>query len=180
MDDLATFASAIAWLQTVWTGRDMPPRIHERGTEPSDLLGSPRMTRAFIRYISAGAFDAEDIETTEPCPRLVGGFSVRDCPACEGEGIHRKLRRLYRDPLWAAIASLQRNPGTWPRHTVTPAELIVVLAVCGWSADHAAMLTGLFRSQVEDWGLLAIRRLRGRYRSGPNLSRVNFDAEGAA
>lgn len=45
-----TLPHLVAWLRTEWA-REAPERLHEPGTEPSDLLGSPRLAGPFRTYI---------------------------------------------------------------------------------------------------------------------------------
>lgn len=61
----------VSWFHSAWI-REAPSRLHEAGTEPDSILGSPRLAGAFRSYIMGSSFatdhdDRLDMTTAGDC-----------------------------------------------------------------------------------------------------------------
>lgn len=186
-DGMGTLDDAIAWARDHWVLPEAPARIHQHAVEPDSALGSPKMSPAFLRYLEGSRTATTWQRITEPCFHATG--LVADC--CGGVGYMTRDRERYVYPMAAALAALAKLPqkGLNPH----PLELVVVLAHAGWSVTAAAALCGVHivsadhAQTVDAMFLLALRKLRGRYASGPlprpkwtDLSESQRNAQDAA
>ena len=165
--DTATLNSAIAWLRSNIDGLERAPeRLHDHVVGDKDATGAPRFSGRFWAIL-----------TFSP-------FAVRDSPDAGS-------LPAYAHPLSAALDKLRHEPATskvWP----TPFQLVVALMHAGFDVRRAAKLIGHpikspdQRATVEAAFLLALRKLHGRYATGPiprpytSLSESQRHAEDAA
>lgn len=163
-NSLETLPEAIAWLRQKWDGRPIPMRLHDRDTEGE---GGLRFSGAFLAFLRARPFDAQTTEETDVChhPQLTGDY-IRACPDCWGIGTREYTRTRYRYPMWAALRCIENVPAIRPNHP-SPYMCIALIVGSGWNARNAATVSGLSWDTAEGLFLMAIRRLHGRYRSGP-------------
>lgn len=181
----ACYPDAVAWLADHVDELQTPPvRLHDRAYGDD---GAPRLSAAFLAFLTASPYDAYDVTETRTCP-ITHPYGV-GCHLCGGNLTFDVPRRLYRHPLAAALASLRHAPATsrdWP----TPYAMVLTLLREGLDLDRAAasiehpILGPDHRKTVEAAFLLAVRKLVGRWASGPlprvRLSDAQADAEAAA
>lgn len=166
---MATISAAIAWTRDHWNEqRTAPVRLHVSGTEPDDLLGSPRMAPGFWRFLQGDSCAVEIAREETVCPLRYDP----DCARCGGTGVIVHERPVFRYPMAAALYRLSKVPATspgWPR----PYSLVVLLASSGWQVARAAAAIGQpvqspdhYRT-LEAAFLIALRKLHSRYASAP-------------
>lgn len=155
MSALATLPEALEWLRDVARElADVPVRLHEHGVQPSDLLGAPRMSGAFLGHVSDGPY------TTRPAPRTVacpGEHPIRRlgearCPMCEDTREWMTTTDVYAYPLRAALSSLGRARSRLrphPRHVIDALlrercePALAALRLPGWESDDRRFLSAL-------------------------------------
>lgn len=181
---LPTLAAATTWLdEHVDELRKPPTRLHDHALGDG---GAPRYSAAFWAILAGGPYDSYDVDEARSCIDHAYGVG---CARCAGNLTYTVPRTLYRNPLAAALARLKHERATspgWP----TPYAMCVVLLRCDLSVDIAAGLIGHpimsldHRKTVEAAFLSAIRKLYGRWASGPmprrSVSDAQADAEAAA
>lgn len=164
--------AAIRWFAPLWYDRDFPTRLHVHDVEPDSILGSPKLAPKFLAYLAASASDVTTVNETRTCrhPRLDRDASAWECPDCGGAGVYLAERRLFRDPIAAAIENLRRHPAPWPRGQIPAAALVVELAGCGFRLPVLAERLGMRVEVLAEFALLALRQVRSRYLDGPPTS----------
>lgn len=182
---LGTIHAATAWLEEHTDELRKPPtRLHDAALGES---GAPRYSAAFWAILAGGPYDAYDVEETRTCSDHPYGAA---CVRCSGNLSYNVPRRLYRNPLAAALARLRHERAaspTWP----SPYAMCVVLLHCNLDLDAAAVAVGHpilsadHRITVEAKFLSAVRALYGRWASGPlprprGVSESQASAEAAA
>ena len=190
-DDVADYASAISWLRNAWLTLPVPPaRLHTRDIDGQ--LGQ-RYSGAFAHVLS-GLGGARDVDVQDVCyhptlPRDKYGEiagSYFDCGDCQGSGLHTVTRRLFDHPMYAALSGLAKVPRP-SDGTPAPIDYIIALAGASWDLERAARLVGVpivsddHRETVRAMFLLAVRKLYGRFATGPvGRSESQARAEDAA
>lgn len=119
-------------------------------------------------------------------PHEYVGPNPFDCGDCQGTGLHLVQRDVHDHPMYVALAGLAKVPRP-SNGTPSPIELVLALAYSGWDLDRAARAAGLpivsddHRETVRAMLLLSIRKLYGRFASGPvGRSESQARAEDAA
>ena len=178
---LNTWTDAAEWLRDHLDGlRLAPARMHDAALGES---GAPRYSAVFWAILAGTAYDAVDTEETRTCP-VSHGYGD-PCVRCDGNMSYVVYRRMYRHPLAAALARLRHAPATspdWPK----PYAMVAALLHCGLDLDAAAQAIGHpilgpdHRKTVEAAFLLALRKLEGRWASGPLPRRAPSEAQSAA
>ena len=190
--DLPTLASGIAWLsEHLDELADIPYRLHDHAVGDKDAFGAPRFSGAFWHRLVGSAFSFHEVKTSMSChhPQLPPGGDPRQCDECYGIGVKDVTRDEYDKPLSAAMVALSHEPAP-STGTPQPIAYIVALLVSGMDIDQASRRVGIpivsadHRLTVEAMFLRSIRKLYGRFRSGPvgrrDISDAQADAEAAA
>ena len=181
---LATIDAARTWLADHTDELRKPPaRLHDAALGES---GAPRYSAAFWAILAGGPYDAYDVDEKRSCSDHGWG---EDCVRCGGNITYTVPRRLYRNPLAAALARLRHERSaspTWP----TPYLMCLALLRCNLDVTTAAAFVGHpvlsedHRKVVEAAFLSACRKLYSRWASGPmprrGISEAQGDAEAAA
>lgn len=181
---LATITAATTWLEEHLDELRKPPtRLHDAALGES---GAPRYSAAFWAILAGGPYDAYDVEEPRTCTDH--GYGA-DCFRCGGNITYKVPRRIYRNPLAAALARLRHERATspsWP----TPYLLVIALLRANLDVLSAAWAIGHpigsddERATVEAAFLGAVRKLYGKWASGPlprrGISEAQGDAEAAA
>lgn len=190
-DDVADYFSAVQWLRTAWTTLPVAPtKLHTRDIDGQ--LGQ-RYSAAFARILNGlggkRTVPVQDICFHPTLPRDRSGDltgSPFDCGDCQGTGLHVVERELYDHPMYVALASLSKVPRA-SDGTPAPIDYILCLASASWDLDRAARLVNIpivsddHRETVRAMFLLSIRKLYGRFASGPvGRSESQARAEDAA
>lgn len=142
---------------------DYPRRLHVAGVQPADLLGSPKMSPEFWRWLT-GSVNATQVIRQEVVCSLA--HETADCPRCGGLGTYVQSRDVYTRPLARAIMKLAHAKPVARPH---PVVLIDVLLQSGFNLNRAAFRIGVDiatqdqRITEEARFLSAIRALRSRY-----------------
>ena len=143
---------------------DYPTRLHVGGVQPRDLLGAPKLSPEFWRWLTGSIHATHPIREEVVCP-LRHDYET-DCARCGGVGSYVITRDVYTRPLARALSKLV-NAKTNAR----PHPLIVIQALLaeGFSIERTAMRYGVIimtadqRITEEARILAAIRALRSRY-----------------
>ena len=189
-DDVADYFSAVSWLRTAWTTLPVPPtKLHTRDIDGQ--LGQ-RYSAPFARVLSGlGGWRTVTVQDvcyhpTLPRDRYGNVSSPFDCGDCNGSGLHMVTRDVSDHPMYVALSGLARVPRP-SNGTPAPIDFIMALAWSGWDLERAARLVGLpivsddHRETVRAAFLMNIRRLYGRYSTGPiGRSESQSKAEDAA
>lgn len=165
----ASWPSALSWLRDHLDGLvTAPERLHDHAIGDD---GAPRLSAAFLAVLVGSPYATVTTTEQRNC-RLEHPFDAPPCPRCDGQLTYSVDRDVYRHPLAAALATLRNAPATshdWPR----PYVMVVTLIREGLDLDRAAeaidhpILGPDHRKTVEAAFLLAIRKLAGRWSSGP-------------
>lgn len=184
-EDVADYYSAVQWLRTAWTTLPLPPaRLHTRDIDGQ--LGQ-RYSSAFARVLT-GLGGWRTIPVQDVCyhPTLPKDASPFDCGDCQGSGLHVVTRDVYDHPMYAALAGLAKVPRP-SNGTPSPIDYVMALAWSSWDLERAAQLVGVpivsadHEVTVRAMFLLSIRKLYGRFASGPvGRSESQAKAEDAA
>ena len=155
--------------------QDYPGRLHVHEVQPRDLLGAPKLSPAFWRWLTRDdedryegehrwVHDSELISEERVCPlRHVAGVK---CPICPGTGIYVTKKDVYTRPLARALTKLVSVKTDQRPH---PLIVIQALLAEGFSVERAARRYGVVilsedqRRNEEARVLSAIRALRSRY-----------------
>jgi len=181
---IATLADARDWLDDHLDElRRVPLRLHDAAIGDD---GAPRYSAAFWSYLTASPFATRDVVETRTCPRSHGFGEA--CAFCGGAITYDVPRVVYVSPLSAAFARLRKAPATSPQW---PGPYIIVISWIANRYDLAAASEAFGRpyhsederKTVEAAVLLAVRKLVGRYATGPvqrrGISDAQADAEAA-
>lgn len=121
---LTSIDEALEWLRDV-AGElsDVPTRLHEHAVQPSDLLGAPRMSTAFMRRLDGSAFATRAAPRYVRCPAFHPRRRYGDpvCVMCGDTGEWLTTTDVYERPLEAALSALGRARSRMrphPRHVV--------------------------------------------------------------
>ena len=177
---LGTIDAARTWLADHLDELRKPPtRLHDAALGDG---GAPRYSAAFWAILAGGPYDAYDVDEKRTCTNHPYGVA---CNLCDGLVEYVVPRRLYRNPLAAALARLRHERATsptWP----TPYQLVLALlradldvTVAAWSIGKPIQSDD-HRKVVEAAFLLAVRKLYGRWASGPLPRRSPSEAQSAA
>lgn len=173
MERLASFSEARSWLHDHLDELEVPPlRLHGSTVGDQDATGAPRFTPAFWALLTASPYRTRWAQETVVCPQdhpLRG----KPCQMCGGQLSWVASREVYVHPLAAALERLSNVPS--PAPTVpSPFVLVVCFLDCGLDLDRAhERLWGQpisspdRRGTVEAMFLSALRKLHGRWSSGP-------------
>ena len=162
---VATLAEAIEGLRDrAQELQDFPGRLHVHEVQPRDLLGAPKLSPAFWRWLTGSVHATHQVREEVICP--LRHADATDCPRCGGVGSYVITRDVYSRPLARALGGLV-NAKTNQR----PHPLIVIQALLaeGFSVERAARRYGVVilsedqRRNEEARVLSAIRALRSRY-----------------
>ena len=170
MSSLRSLEEAIAWLESVGVDdRPVPVRLHDLETETQGELGAPRMTIAFIRWLTARHNDIHETTVSVDCPAC-SSRSVAYCLTCGGRGTYDVVRRRFRYPMWRALTALSRKPPIkpgWP----SPRIIIAQLYIASWRIDRAhGIANAASPISIDDYRMIAlwaINDLHSRYAIGP-------------
>lgn len=164
----ATYLEGIQWLRDHADElREAPTRLHDHAIGEG---GGPRYAAAFWALLMGSPYATVSVDETRDCP--IGHRYSEPCQLCDGNLSYVVARTLYRHPLAAALERLKHAPATshdWPK----PYELVVLLLRSDFHLPVAAAAIGHpildddHRKTVEAAFLLAIRKLAGRWSSGP-------------
>lgn len=157
---LPTIEAAIEWLERSWSEQPAPPlRLHDHAVGSADLLGAPRISSTFWRYLTVQNNAIETVSVQEPCyhPRLAPG---RRCPDCLDVGYHQISRDRYTWPMRVALDALRHDPGPW-------SAIVYSLAAEHFDVDRTARRNGRDSTFFRGLALTAIRKLYNRYSSTP-------------
>jgi hypothetical protein len=190
-EDVADYFAAVSWLRTAWTTLPVPPaKLHTRDIDGQ--LGQ-RFSAPFAKVLSGlGGWRSVTVQDVCNHPTvardkygtIIG--SPFDCGDCQGTGLHLVQRDVHDHPMYVALSGLSKvvRPSDG---TPAPIEFVMALAWSGWDLDRAARLVGVpivsvdHRETVRAMFLMSIRRLHGRYSSGPvGKSQAQSNAEDAA
>ena len=165
----ACWPDAIAWLREHVDGLMVAPvRLHDRDIGES---GGPRLSAAFMAVLVGDPYVTMTSSEVRACPQP-HPYGAAPCFMCSNQLTYTVHRDVYRHPLAAALADLKRVPATshdWP----TPYRMVVTLLREGLDLDRAAaaiehpILGPDHRRTVEAAFLLAVRKLVGKWASGP-------------
>lgn len=181
MRPFPTLDDALGWISSVYVDdRPVPMRLHDMVTDTQGELGTPRLTAAFVRWLTAKPADTMDVTVTVDCPSVShssGDRSTGLCPICMGRGTYDVVRRHFRYPMWRALKSLAAKVALRPGHP-TPIEVIAQLAAANWIPTWAYRIafteTGISWDAYEALALMALRDLHRRYALGPVPRRVQL------
>ncbi len=175
-DDVADYASAVSWLRTAWTTLPVPPaRLHTRDIDGQ--LGQ-RYSAAFARVLTGlggwRSIPVQDVcyHPTLPRDRYGEMGSPFDCGDCQGTGLHIVQRDVFDHPMYAALSGLAKVPRP-SNGTPAPIDYVMALAWSSWDLGRAATAVGVpivsadHEVTVRAMFLLSIRKLYGRYSTGP-------------
>lgn len=186
----ACYPDAIDWLKDHLDGlMQAPTRLHDRETGDD---GAPRLSQQFMAVLAGSPYATTWSRDERACP-LSHPIGAPTCSMCADQLTYTVQSEVYRHPLAAALATLKHAPATshdWP----TPYQLVLTLLREGFDLDRAATAIGHpilgpdHRKTVEAAFLLAVRKLVGRWASGPipraprwiELSEAQQNAENAA
>jgi len=180
--NLASLSEALAWLREARDGLEVAPmRLHQStgsdGTPESitgihDGLGGLPFSRDFIALLDGSPFRTRTATETVVCPNP---HPVRgpECALCRGQLSWTASRTVYVAPLAAALERLSHVKS--PAPTVpSPFVLCVALLDCGLDIDrmHERLWGKPISSEdrrktVEAMVISALRKLHGRWSSGP-------------
>jgi len=187
--DASTLTGAIAGLRDRAVElSDYPDRLHVAGVQPRDLLGAPKLSPAFWRYLTGKPDSTHTVTETVICPLR---HESADCARCGGLGSYPKTRAMYDRPLALALRKLANAKSPQRPH---PIYVILALLSEGYSIERTALRLGIIimdadqRKTEEARILSAIRALRlvfedTDYRPDPgwlNRSDAQRSAEDAA
>ncbi len=108
---LTTLDDALAWLRDVAHElADVPIRLHTHAVQPADLLGSPKLTGAFLAHVTDGPYATREVVREVVCPEAhpIRAASERRCPKCEDTLAWLTATDVYVRPLAAALSTLSR------------------------------------------------------------------------
>jgi hypothetical protein len=144
---LETLPEALAWVEKHWSEQPaIPLRLHEHGVQPADLLGAPRMTAAFWRYLNLSGNAIESVSVTQACYHPRPGDP---CPDCWNDGVVTVTRERFSYPMRAALEGLTNDPAAY--------AVVVRLAQQGWQLGRLS----------PERALTAIRKLYNRFSTTP-------------
>lgn len=108
---LTDLGTALTWLASV-AGEltEAPVRLHEHAVQPADLLGSPRMTGAFLHRVTDSPFATREVVREVRCPaeHPLRNLGERRCPMCADTLTWLTSTDVYVRPLEAALSALSR------------------------------------------------------------------------
>lgn len=143
--------------------KDYPGRLHVHEVQPRDLLGAPKLSPAFWRYLTGSVHATHQVREEVICPLR---HDTTDCAQCGGTGTYVITRDVYSRPLARALGKLVNQKTNQRPH---PLIVLQALLAEGFSIDRAAMRYGVIimtadqRHTEEARVLSAIRALRSRY-----------------
>ena len=185
--DVATYGDAVRWLRSAWATLPVAPKaIHTRDIEDQSALGSHRFSSGMWRILTGSPYSTEEADEVQECQHEAQDPAKRRagdmCPTCaiyseDGtmiaeRGTVTRSRLRYISPMAAALSSLSRGVPPPPGRP-SSVDCLVALAWSGWRLDTAAAYLGMpivsddHRRTVEAMMLMHIRKLYGRYASGP-------------
>lgn len=189
---LATLADALRWLRDHVDELEAPPlRLHGATVGDADATGAPRFTPEFWALLTSTPYRTRWAQETVVCPLPHPLDAKKPCPMCSGQLSWTSSREVYVHPLAAALERLSHVPASAPT-LPSPFVLCVALLDCGMDIDrtHQRLWDHPISSEdrrktVEALFLSAIRRLQGRWSSGPipkrgQISEAQSQAEAAA
>ena len=172
----ACWADGVAWLKDHLDGlMQAPTRLHDKETGDD---GAPRLSQAFMSVLVGSPYATTWSRDERAC-QLPHPLGAPTCSRCGDQLTYTVQAEVYRHPLAAALATLKHAPATshdWPR----PYVMVLALIRVGFNLDLAAANIGHpilgpdHRKTVEAAFLLAIRKLVGRWASGPIPNRPKW------
>lgn len=167
---------------------EAPPRLHDHAVGDKDALGSPRFSGEFWRILISGPYAHHEAIEWRSCPAPHGPPNP-PCERCNDRYGYEVAMDVYDHPLAAALENLRGAPATsraWPK----PYSIGLALLATGGSLERACAELGIeilsddHRKTVEAEFLWALRKLAGRYATGPvpraqPKSAAQLDAEAA-
>lgn len=154
---LTTLPEALTWLRDV-AGElsDVPTRLHVHAVQPSDLLGAPKMSTAFMRRLDGNAFQVRSAPRVVTCPALHPRrrYGEARCSMCDDSGEWLTSTDVYERPLAAALSALSRT-----RSRMRPHPRAVVGALLREGCDTRAATERIGAEMDDRRYLSALRAL---------------------